>query len=337
MRPVSSRRRFLKQSGLALTVLAFPVPFTKSSIITTMNTTQSFDVIIIGGSYSGLAAAMALGRALKQVLVIDSGQPCNAPTPYSHNFLTQDGNTPKGIAAIGKQQVALYPNVEFFNGIATKGTKTKRGFEIETATGEKFVASKIIFATGIKDIMPPIEGFEDCWGISVLHCPYCHGYEVRNTTTGILGNGDYAYELAKMIANWTSNLTIYSNGKATLTTEQLAKLQKHTIKVVEKEITKLDHNAGQLKTIVFKDETTVPITVLYSPRPFVQHCTIPESLGCEMTEDGYIKVNGVQETSVEGVYACGDNTTRMRTVANAVAMGTTAGMTASKKLISEQF
>lgn len=334
MNPASSRRRFIKQSGLALTALALPIPFTKSLH---MNTTKSFDVIIIGGSYSGLAAALALGRALKQVLVIDSGQPCNAPTPYSHNFLTQDGNTPKGIAALGKQQVAQYPNVEFFNGSASNGTKTERGFEIRVATGEKFQASKVIFATGIKDSIPQIEGFEACWGISVLHCPYCHGYEVRNTATGILGNGDYAFELAKMITNWTNNLTIYTNGQATLTIAQLVKLQKHNIKVVEKEITKLNHNAGHLKNIAFTDGTTVTLTALYSPRPFVQHCTIPELLGCDMTEEGYIKVDGFQETTVDGVYACGDNTTRMRTVANAVAMGTTAGMAASKKLILEQF
>ncbi|WP_162128442.1 NAD(P)/FAD-dependent oxidoreductase [Flavobacterium phycosphaerae] len=337
MKPVSSRRQFIKQSGLALTAVVLPISFTKSSINTFMNTTKSFDVIIIGGSYSGLAAAMALGRALKQVLVIDSGHPCNAQTPYSHNFLTQDGNTPKGIASIGKEQVAKYPNINFFNGIASKGTKTKKGFDIETEWGEKFQASKIIFATGIKDVMPKIAGFEACWGISVLHCPYCHGYEVRDTATGILGNGDYAFELAKMIANWTGDLTIYTNGQATLTTEQLAKLQKHHIKVVEKEITKLDHNTGHLKVIVFTDGSTVPLNVLYSPRPFVQHCTIPESLGCEMNEDGYIKVNGFQETTIDGVYACGDNTTRLRAVANAVAMGTTAGMAVSKKLILEQF
>lgn len=298
---------------------------------------KQFDVIIIGGSYSGLAAAMALGRTLKKVLIIDSGKPCNAATPHSHNFLTQDGNTPKGIATIGKQQVEQYSNVSFYNGIAATGNKIENGFEIVTDSGEKFQASKLIFATGIKDIMPKIEGFAESWGISAIHCPYCHGYEVRNTKTGILGNGDYAYELSRMIHNWTKDLTIYTNGKSTLTSEQVQKLQSHNIMIVEKEIKKLDHIDGHIQNIVFNNNTVSPLTALYSPRPFVQHCIIPESLGCALTDDGYIKVNAFQETSVEGIYASGDNTTRMRTVANAVAMGTTAGMSASKKLILEQF
>lgn len=328
------RRKFIKQAGFGMFALAFPFPFNK--IIMKTNTKQ-FDVIIIGGSYSGLAAGMALGRALKKVLIIDSGRPCNAQTPHSHNFLTQDGNTPKGISTIGKQQVEQYSNVNFYNGIAVTGSKIKNGFEIVTETGDKFQASKLIFATGIKDIMPKIDGFAESWGISAIHCPYCHGYEVRNTKTGILGNGDYAYELSKMINNWTKDLTIYTNGKSTLTKEQVQKLQSHNIKIVEKEIKKLDHIDGHIQNIVFNDNTTLPLIALYSPRPFEQHCSIPEMLGCELTEDGYLKVNGFQETTVEGIYASGDNTTRMRTVANAVAMGTTAGMSASKKLILEQF
>jgi len=299
--------------------------------------TKQFDVIIIGGSYSGLAAGMALGRALKKVLIIDSGKPCNAQTPHSHNFLTQDGNTPKGIASLGKEQLSLYANVSFYNGLAITGSKIENGFEITIEEGEKFQATKLIFATGIRDIMPKIEGFAECWGISVIHCPYCHGYEVRNKKTGILGNGDFAFELSKMIINWTSDLTIYTNGKSTLSIEQVKKLKSHNIQIVEKEIDKLDHSNGYIQNIIFKEGSKSPLTTLYAPRPFEQHSNIPEKLGCSLNEEGYIIVNAFQETSVEGIYASGDNATRMRTVANAVAMGTTAGMSASKKLIIERF
>ncbi|MEO7989971.1 MAG: NAD(P)/FAD-dependent oxidoreductase [Chryseolinea sp.] len=298
---------------------------------------KHFDVIIIGGSYSGLAAGMALGRALKQVLIIDNGKPCNIQTPYSHNFITQDGKTPKEISTLAKQQVERYSTVEFFNGLATNGIKTENGFEIQTATGEVFSAKKLIFATGIKDIMQDIDGYAECWGISVIHCPYCHGYEVNNERTGILGNGEYALEFLTLISNWTNDLTLFTNGNSTLTSEQTAKIGRHEIKIVETEIEKLDHVNGHLRMIVFKDGTISFLKALYARSPFEQHCTIPETFGCELTEDGYIKTDAFQKTTVQGIFACGDNTTRMRTIANAVAIGTTAGMMANKEIVFEEF
>jgi thioredoxin reductase len=302
-----------------------------------MTNTKQFDVIIIGGSYSGLAAGMALGRALRQVLIIDSGNPCNRQTPYSHNFLTQDGKPPKEIATLAKEQVQKYETIKFFSGLATNGTKTDHGFEIQADSGETFAAKKLIFATGIKDRMPNINGFEACWGISALHCPYCHGYEVRGEPTGILGNGEYGFEFSGLISNWTNELTLFTNGKSTLTREQEATLKNHNVDIVEKEIEKLDHNNGQLQRIVFKDGTISFINALYARLPFDQHCAIPEKLGCELSEDVYLRVDASQKTTVHGIFACGDNTTRIRTVANAVAMGTTAGMMVNKEIIVEEF
>ncbi|MES2377833.1 MAG: NAD(P)/FAD-dependent oxidoreductase [Bacteroidota bacterium] len=298
---------------------------------------QQYDVIIIGGSYSGLAAGMALGRALKQVLIIDSGKPCNAQTPHSHNFLTHDGKAPALIAALAKQQVENYNTVKFFNGVAIKGTKTNNGFEVQVASGELFYAGKLIFATGIRDMLPGISGIAECWGISVLHCPFCHGYEVKGEVTGVIGNDTAGYELAGLISNWTKNLTLFTNGCSTLSAEQTAKLEDHHIKIVAKEIEMLEHTNGYLQYIVFKDGTKAAVKAAYVRSPFRQVCQLPESLGCEMTEDGYIKVDAFQETSIRGVFACGDNTTKTRTVANAVATGTAAGMTVSKQLITEEF
>lgn len=298
---------------------------------------KQFDVIIIGGSYSGLAAAMSLGRALRKILVIDSGKPSNRQTPYSHNFLTQDGKAPAEIAALAKQQLERYNTVEFFNSVAVGAIKTENGFEIQVASGETFNAGKLIFATGIRDMLPGIEGISECWGISVLHCPFCHGYEVRNEKTGIMGNGADGYELASLISNWTRDLTLFTNGASTLTAEQTVKLEKHHIKIVENSIALLEHNNGYIQHIVFRDGTKLPVKAVYTRVPFRQHCQIPEYLGCELTEDGYIKVDPFQETTINGVFACGDNTTRLRTVANAVAMGTTAGMMLSRQLIAERF
>jgi thioredoxin reductase len=274
---------------------------------------------------------------LRQVLIIDNGQPCNRQTPHSHNFLTQDGKTPGEIASLARQQVERYNTVVFFSGLATTGAKTKEGFTIHTDSGQIFHARKLIFATGIKDNMPDIEGYARCWGISVIHCPYCHGYEVRSEPTGILGNGEYGFEFSGLISNWTKDLTLFTNGASILSTEQTAKLEKHNITIVEKEIEELEQVDGHLRNIIFKDGTTATVKALYARSPFEQHCAIPEALGCELTDDGYVRIDPFQKTTVGGVFACGDNTTRIRTVANAVAGGTAAGMMVNRELISEEF
>jgi thioredoxin reductase len=298
---------------------------------------SQFDVIIVGGSYAGLAAGMALGRARRRVLIMDNGKPCNRQTPHSHNFLTQDGRTPEEIITLAKQQVEMYNTVTFFSGLATKAIKTEYGFEIQTASGETFMAKKLIFATGIRDILPDTDGFAACWGISVLHCPYCHGYEISNEKTGILANGDPGFDLVRLISNWTNKLTLFSNGTPTLTAEQTEQMEKHSIEIITNEVERLEHRKGYLQNIIFRDGKKFPVRALYAPVPFEQHCPIPESLGCALTDEGYIRVDPFQETTVKGVFACGDNVTRMRTVANAVAAGTTAGMALSKQMILEEF
>jgi thioredoxin reductase len=298
---------------------------------------KNFDVIVIGGSYAGLAAVMALGRALRNVLVIDGNNPCNKQAPYVHNFLTQDGRPPAGLHALAKEQVARYATIQFLEGIATAGAQTKKGFEIQIATGETFRANKLVFATGIKDLQPHIEGFAECWGISVLHCPYCHGYEIANQPTGVLGNGEYGFEFSRLVANWTNDLILYTNGPSTLTYAQTAQLCKQGIEIVEIGIDKLEHANGHLSHLVMKDGYMPALSTLYAQVPFEQHCEIPVTLGCELTDDGYIKTDSLYKTTIAGIYACGDNVSRVRTIANAVGMGTTTGMMLNKEMIIENF
>jgi thioredoxin reductase len=298
---------------------------------------NNFDVIIVGGSYAGLSAAMALGRSLRNVLIIDSGKPCNQQTPHSHNFLTQDGATPNEIAEQGKKQVLKYDTIKFINGLATKGYKDDNQFVIELQTGETFKAKKVLFATGVKDILPEIKGLSECWGISVLHCPYCHGYEVKNEKIGLLGNGDLGFELSRLINNWTKDLTLFTNGKSTLANDQATKVAEHNIRIIEKEISNFEHNKGYIYKIVFKDGTAETVNALFARGSFEQHCEIPKNVGCELTEQGYIKIDDFHRTTVQGIYAAGDNTTMFRAVAAAVAAGNKAGALINKDLIEETF
>jgi thioredoxin reductase len=302
-----------------------------------MEQSSVFDVIIVGGSYAGLSAAMALGRSLKKVLVIDSGEPCNKPTPHSHNFLTQDGKTPSEISSIAQQQVSQYKTVHFYTDVAIAGKKTAEGFEISTQSGEKFEAKKLIFATGVKDNIPNIPGFSECWGKTVIHCPYCHGYEFHGKKTGIWAPSEKAFHLAGLVNNLTQDLTMITSNKSDFTTEQVEKLQQHNIKTEEGEIHQIEHENGNMVHIVFKNGKKVPLDALYAGIPFEQHCKIPETLGCEITEQGYFKIDGLQKTTVDGVYACGDNTSPMRSVANAVQQGNFAGAVVNKELTEESF
>lgn len=299
--------------------------------------TNDFDVIIIGGSYAGLSAAMALGRSLRQVLIIDNGLPCNRQTPHSHNFLTQDGNTPEEISTLARLQVEKYKTVRFYQGLATTGTKTEVGFEMITELNEKFTARKLIFASGIKDIMPDIPGFEECWGISIIHCPYCHGYEYRQQPTGIMANGPKAFHLASLVHNLTDDITILTNGKADFSAGQLDKLINHNIEFVETNIAEIEHNGGHIQNVVFSDGSKAPFDAVYGVVPFTQHSDIPVSLGCELNEHGYIQVDAFQKTTVPGVYACGDNSNMMRSVANAVNSGNLTGAVVNGELVSDRF
>ncbi|RXM45267.1 NAD(P)/FAD-dependent oxidoreductase [Flavobacterium sp. YO64] len=298
---------------------------------------KNFDVIIVGGSYSGLSAAMSLGRALRQVLVIDSGLPCNRQTPYSHNFITQDGEKPAVISAKAKLQVDLYKTIHFYNGLAVEAVKRENGFEISTESGEVFSARKVLFATGVKDLLPEIKGFADCWGISVLHCPYCHGYEVKNERTAIIANGEMAFEYSKLISNWTKDLRLCTNGKSTLTLDQVEVLKKHGITLFEDEIEAFEHTNGYVEYIIFKNGEKTAVKAVYMKPPFKQHCTLPEVLGCDLSEQGFLKVDAMQKTNIAGIYASGDCTTQMRSVAIAVSTGSFAGVVINKELIDEDF
>jgi thioredoxin reductase len=302
-----------------------------------MTDNKKFEVIIIGGSYAGLSAAIALGRSLRKVLIIDSGMPCNRQTPHSHNFITHDGARPAEIAQKAKADVLKYDTVSFIEDLAIAAKNSEDGFIIHTQSGKEFSAKKLIIATGIKDTMPDIKGFAECWGISVIHCPYCHGYEFRNKNTGIFANGARAFHLASLVNNLTSQLSILTNSKADFNQEQIAALQKHDIQIIETGLAEIKHHDGKINHVIFSDGSKKKFDALYAALPFTQHSDIPLFLGCEFTEQGYVKVNAFQETNIAGVFACGDNSNMMRSLANAVYSGNFTGAMVNAKLVEENF
>ncbi len=301
-----------------------------------MKTTNVFDVIIIGGSYAGLSAAMALGRSLRKVLIIDAGNPCNKQTPHSHNFVTHDGDTPANISSQARKQVEVYKSVQFVSDEALEAKGENGNFEVNTKSGKIFHAKKILFATGLKDTHD-VKGFDACWGISVIHCPYCHGYEVRDQRIGVVSNGEHAFHITKLVYNLSKNVTLYTNGKSALTVEQTEKLFNRNIGVVEDRIEEVLHEKGQVQKIVFEGGSEVAVDALFVKPNSVQHCHLPEKLGCKLTEHEFLQVDEMQNTTVTGIYAAGDNCTMMRSVAMAIAAGNKAGAVINRELIDDEF
>lgn len=302
-----------------------------------MATTQTFDVIIIGGSYAGLSAAMALGRSLRTTLVVDAGEPCNRQTPHSHNFLTQDGQPPAQIASISRAQVRAYDQVTLMEGKVVEAMRTALGFQVSLATGERFSSKKLILAMGIKDLLPQIPGFASCWGISAIHCPYCHGYEFRGKRTGIMASAEKALHLAPLVRNLTAHLSLFLDPHEPLTQDQQEALQRNGVETVLQPITSIIHEEGQLSQVVLQDGANIALDALYAQVPFEQASTIPQALGCTLTEQGYIQTDFAQRTNIPGVYACGDNSVPMRSVAQAVATGNMAGAMANMELSHQSF
>ena len=296
-----------------------------------------FDVIIAGGSYAGISAALALGRSLREVLIIDSGSPCNLGTPFSHNLITHDGTPPEEIMAKARKELETYTNVRLLENTLAKVDKDAEGFIAEVITGEQFSCKKLLFATGVRDTLPGIRGFYECWGTSAFHCPYCHGYEHRNNKVIVLAGGDHGFEFTKTLRNWFDDLTLCTNGMPPLSKGQQALLRKHGIEIVEKRISHIAHTEGQARELVFTDGSTQPVEVFFAAPDLTQHCDIPAALGCELTKEGLLVVNEFQQTTLDGIYAAGDNSRATRAISVAIGAGAIAGMCINQQLTSDAF
>lgn len=302
-----------------------------------MENTNEYEVIIVGGSYAGLAAAMTLGRALRHVLVIDSGLPCNRQATAAHNFITHDGQKPAVISSQAREQVKRYPTVKFLEDLVIEVTGANNAFTVITTGGKRFGAKKILFATGIKDQMPGIGGFADCWGISVLHCPYCHGYEMSGKPTAVMANGEEAFHTCMVLTQWTDKITLFTNGDATLDPGQTEKLSAHGIMMIGNGIKNIVHKHGKMKSIGLVNGEEHAFEVMYAKIPFLQHCEIPVRLGCATQENGLLVHDEFKKTCIPGVFAAGDNTSSSRSIATSVAAGNVAGMGLNGELTSENF
>ncbi|MEP0914238.1 NAD(P)/FAD-dependent oxidoreductase [Leptolyngbya sp. GB1-A1] len=297
--------------------------------------TNVFDVIIVGGGPAGLTAALMLGRACKRVLVCDAGKPRNQVAHAAHGFFSRDGISPAELLQIGREQLRPYDGVEIQMGEVVDAQKMGDRFQVTLSHGNQFVGRKLLLATGMKDSLPAIDGFAELWGSSIFHCPYCHGWEVRDQPLAIYGKGEVALEMTFMLTGWSRDLVLCSNGPAELTHEQRQQLANWEVQLREEKIARLEYQDDKLTGIVFTNNEVLPRRGILLRPPSYQHSHLATKLGCNLGSDGIVQVDESKQTSIPGLYAVGDVSSPYSQIAVAVASGTLAAVSINHTLTEE--
>ena len=294
-----------------------------------------YDAIVIGGSYAGLSATMQIGRARRRVLLVDGGLPRNRFARSVHGFLGQDGKAPADILRSAASQIEAYPTVEFGRDQALAVCAVDGGFAVTLETGQEHAAARLILATGVKDELPSIAGMRERWGVSVLHCPYCHGYEVGDRALGVLANHPESSLQAELIPDWGRTI-FFTQGIVDPDGERLARLTARGVRVERTPVIELLGKVPELEAVKLIDGRVVPLDALFTVPQTVMASPLAEQLGCAF-DDGptgpYIRVDDWKMTSLEGVYAAGDAASPMHNATFASAAGVAAGVGAHQSLV----
>lgn len=291
-----------------------------------------YDVIIVGGSYAGLSAGLQLARARRKVLVIDAGQRRNRFAATSHGFLGQDGQAPDLIAAEGRSQLMEYPTVSWVQDSVLQAQGQADGFRVSTQCNGEFAARRLILATGVVDELPAVEGLQERWGSRVFHCPYCHGYELEQGRIGVLASSALAMHHALMLPDWGPT-TLFTNGVFTPDAEQRAQLERRGVNWESGAVRRI---SGERADVELEDGRVFSLDGLFT-LPRTRISALAEQLGCTMLDGPtgpYVSTNETRQTSVPGVFACGDASLAAGSVALAVAEGVRAGVGTHVSLIN---
>ncbi|MEJ5022023.1 NAD(P)/FAD-dependent oxidoreductase [Ochrobactrum vermis] len=293
------------------------------------------DAIIIGGSFAGLSAATYLARGRRSVRVIDAGKPRNRFAEHSHGFFAQDGSNPLSMLETAKAQVEAYPTVIFTQGKAISGTGEIDNFAVELDSGEIVEGRRLILAFGISDELPDVPGLAERWGSSVIHCPYCHGYEFSDRQLGVLNMSPMSVHQAMLISEWGPTTFFIDNGLEP-DAETLAELERRGVKIEHSRVSALRGEGADLSGIELEDGRLVPASALYiGPRNRL-NSQIADTFGCAMDElplGRTVQTDGLKTTTVSGIFAAGDITRGAHSVAWSVADGVTAGTATHRSLV----
>lgn len=302
---------------------------------------MDYDVLVIGAGSAGLSAALTLGRCRRRVLLADGGAPRNAPSGGVHGFLTRDGVPPAELLALGRAQLAPYPTVTVQELKIMGLRKLAGGFRATGITSQGHAwagtARRVLLATGVADLLPPLPGFRELWGTGVLHCPYCHGYEVRDQPLAIYGRGKAVVNLALLLTNWSPDLVVVTDGPGHLSAYGRQRLRQHGIGLRQEPVAGLVGTAATgLRCVEFTDGSYLERQALFLHAPQEQRSSLAASLGARLTGKGAVWVDRNAQTSIAGLYAAGDTTPGQQQALVAAAEGNKAGICLNEALTKEQ-
>lgn len=291
-----------------------------------------FDVIIIGGSYAGMSAALQLVRARRNVLIIDGGKPRNRNARVAHGFLGREGLPPADIASQARDELLRYPTLRWLTGTAVSAQAIDDGgrFQVMVEDGQTFVADRVILAHGVTDDLPDIDGIGERWGRSVFHCPYCHGYEVFEGRIGVIGCAkDGGGAQALLLCDWGRITLFCSQASARIDAEQHARLEACGVVIESAQVQRVEDTA----TVVLADGRRVEVDALFISPHSRLSTDLAEQLGCELKDGGCITTDSAKQTTVPGVFACGDAARMAGSIALAVGEGALAGVAVHHSLM----
>jgi thioredoxin reductase len=301
-----------------------------------------YDVVVVGGGAAGLSGALALGRARRSVLVVDSGAPRNAPAGEMHNYLGRDGTPPGDLLAAGRAEVAGYGGT-VVDGDVVRAAREGDGFTVALADGRSIRARRLLVTTGLVDELPPVPGLAERWGQDVLHCPYCHGWEVRDRAIGVLSTGPGGVLKALLWRQWSADVTLFLHTGPEPTAEEEAQLAARGIAVVTGEVVAVESDGDRLTGIRLHSGQVVARDALAVSPTFTARSAVLESLGLPVEPVGAmghavgtaVPAGAMGATAVAGVWVAGNVTDLMAQVITAAAAGLQAGAAINADLLVE--
>lgn len=296
--------------------------------------TDEYDVVVIGGGAAGLSAALVLTRALRTVAVVDAGAPRNAPAAHMQGFLSRDGLPPQELLAAGRGEVAGYGGVILAGRASSIEPRDAMTFAVRLADGRQLTARRVLVSTGLTDQLPDIPGVGELWGRDVLHCPYCHGYEVRDQQVGVLGTADDSVAFAQLVRQWASDVVYFPHRQA-ITSSQREQLTARAVGIVEGTVARLESTDDRLSGVRMDDGRVIRRGAVFVRPHFVPNDALLAGLGCAIDETGWVVADGTGATSVPGIWVAGNASNARAQVITAAGEGSAAAIALNADLVQE--